>query len=67
MKIDREQAHSIRLMYHSGLFTQKQLAERFLISQPLVSKIVNKSVHKIDSDIMLGGTAKIQMGYIHGN
>lgn len=66
-KIDKETAHQIRIFYNSGKYNQTQLAEKFEVSQPLVSKIINGVIHKDNADIIMSGKANIKVGYKYGN
>lgn len=60
-----EEATKIRILYNTGLHTQKMIAEMFEVSQSLVCKIVNNQVHKADSKI--GGQAVVRIGLKYGD
>jgi predicted XRE-type DNA-binding protein len=59
------QVQEIRQLYDAGEYTQKQLADIYKVSQPLVCKIINNQVHK--PEIHFGGEAVVRAGYIHAN
>lgn len=48
-------AAEIRSLYMTGEFTQTELAMQFGVSQPLISKIVNKQLHR--RSLCFGGSA----------
>jgi predicted XRE-type DNA-binding protein len=64
-RLTADAVYSIRHLYNSGVFTQRQLAENYNISQALVSKIVNEKVHKPGGKI--GGVAIVRIGFRYGN
>lgn len=62
-----ETVSEIRSLYLAGSFKQSELAEKFNISQSLVSKIVNKQVHRSSFNLQVGGEAKVRIGLKYGN
>lgn len=66
-RLSPEQVSHIRLKYSSGKFTQGQLALEFGVSQPLICKIVNNQVHKLENRLTIGGCAGVRMGYKYAN
>ena len=45
-KINRQIANEIRKLDKSGNYSQKKLAEKFNISQPMIGKIINNVVYR---------------------
>ena len=66
-KLDAESVHQIRLLYETKKNTQVELAKKFGVSQPLISKIVNKAIYCDDFNVMMTGKANVKVGYRHGN
>lgn len=64
-RLNKEQVEEIRFIYSMNFYTQKQIAEKFKISQPLVSKIINDKVHV--PNFKFCGNAEIKLGYKYGN
>jgi len=64
--VDHEAVQEIRFLYESGQCTQKQLADRFGLSQSTICKIVNNYIHKA-TNITMSGEAQVKVGYNHGN
>ena len=65
-QLTKETCHDIRVMYGTGKYTQADIADKFHISQSLVSRIVNKQIHKTERDVEFGGQAAVKVGY-NGN
>lgn len=66
--VSLELANGIREAYKSGKMNQTQLAKKFKVSQSLVSKIVNNYIHKPPaSDLNIGGSAEVKVGFNYGN
>lgn len=64
--LSKQSIYDIRLLYRMG-YTQDHIAERFNVSQSLVSKIVNKHVHKLSTDLSPTGAADVKLGLKYGN
>lgn len=64
-RLTADDVYQIRMYYDSGLYTQKQIAESFGVSQSLISKIVNEQAHKPGRKI--GGVAIVRVGFRYGN
>lgn len=50
----------IRKLYSDGKYTQQQLAKKFDLSQSTICKIVNKYIHKTNTNVVMGGIADIK-------
>ncbi len=64
-RLDADDVYMIRGLYDTGLYTQRQLAEKFNVSQPLICKIIKEMVHKTSGKI--GGVAIVRVGFRYGN
>lgn len=62
-----ETVNSIRSLYSTGDYTQKELADRFHVSQSLVCKIVNNQIHRHAFGLTIRGEAVYRLGYRHGD
>lgn len=67
MKLNQQDVHKIRSLYHSGELSQVELAQIFEVSQPLISKIVRGQIYKNDSDLVISGSSGLKVGYKHGD
>ena len=65
--INKDIVDEIREKYFSEKYTQKQLADKFNLSQSTICKIINNYIHKKNIDIFLNGKASIKIGYKYGN
>jgi transposase len=65
-KLDKEVVQNIRNLYLNGC-NQKHLAEKFNVSQSMISKIINNQAHKNIPNLSVSGNAEIKIGYKHGN
>lgn len=66
-RVDDQTVGEIRLLYRRKQYTQKELADKYNVSQSLISKIVNDLVHRNVTNFVIGGEADVKMGYKHGN
>lgn len=66
-RIDDQTVGEIRLLYQRKEYTQTELADKYNVSQSLISKIVNAQVHRNVANFVIGGEADVKMGYKHGN
>jgi|688.fasta_scaffold164289_4 predicted XRE-type DNA-binding protein len=57
----------IRNLYQTGKYKQKEIAEKYNISQSMVSKIVNNQSHKKTNYFKVSGNALVKVGYKYGN
>lgn len=66
-RLNQKVIEEIRILYKSKKYKQKQIAEKFEVSQSLVSKIINNEIHKDYKKFKLGGQAAVRIGYKYGN
>jgi len=66
-RIDDKTVGEIRLLYSRKDFTQTELADKYHVSQSLISKIVNDVVHRNIANFVIGGEAEVKLGYKHAN
>ena len=66
-RVDDQAVAEIRLLYQRREYTQTELADKYDVSQSLISKIVNDLVHRNVTNFVIGGEADVKMGYKHGN
>lgn len=66
-RLDNKTVVEIRTLYNSKEFTQTELADKYNVSQSLISKIVNNAVHRNSTSFVIGGEAEVKLGYKHAN
>lgn len=65
--LDKQTVADIRNLYATGKHTQKEIAEKYNVSQSLVCKIVNMQVHKNPASLKVSGEAEVRLGLKYGN
>lgn len=63
--ISQENIKTIKNLYLSGEYKQKDLAKKFNVTQSLISKIVNNQVHK--KAISISGCASVRLELKNGD
>jgi len=66
-RLNDEIAKEIRYFYQLNKFTQNELADKYNVSQSLISKIVNNAIHCNNTNFVIGGEAEVKLGYKHAN
>jgi len=66
-RLESLQVGEIRTLYQTKEYTQTELADKYQVSQSLISKIVNNSIHRNITSFVIGGEADVKLGYKHAN
>lgn len=66
-RLDCQVVKEIRYFYQLNKFTQKELADKYNVSQSLISKIVNNEIHCNNTNFVISGEAEVKLGYKHAN
>lgn len=66
-RLEDYQVIEIRTLYQSKEYTQMELADKYQVSQSLISKIASNSIHRNITNFVIGGEADVKLGYKHAN